>query len=128
MKSLQIWKMCSLATCTSHPFRLYFSNPWYATYKISPNMKRNHSFSTAFLLQHFCGTSCFCDILQKSWKRRFFVLSKTSINYYQLRFFKDGNKREKPLGQINLYQYVHNHIINKTLLLLTLHNHIINKT
>ncbi|XP_017338657.1 pleckstrin homology domain-containing family S member 1 isoform X1 [Ictalurus punctatus] len=40
----------------------------------------------------------------KSWKRRFFVLSKTSVNYYQLRFFKDGNKREKPLGQINLYQ------------------------
>ncbi|KAF4085053.1 hypothetical protein AMELA_G00112970 [Ameiurus melas] len=40
----------------------------------------------------------------KSWKRRFFVLSKTSANHYQLKFFKDGNRKEKPLGQINLYQ------------------------
>ncbi|KAM9462908.1 pleckstrin homology domain-containing family S member 1-like [Clarias gariepinus] len=40
----------------------------------------------------------------KSWKRRYFVLSKTPSNEYQLKFFKDENNREKPQGQINLYQ------------------------
>ncbi|XP_058262555.1 pleckstrin homology domain-containing family S member 1-like [Hemibagrus wyckioides] len=40
----------------------------------------------------------------KSWKRRYFVLDKTTANKYELKFFKDENRREKPLGQINLYQ------------------------
>ncbi|MCI4384338.1 hypothetical protein PGIGA_G00037540 [Pangasianodon gigas] len=40
----------------------------------------------------------------KSWKRRYFVLSKTPANHYELKFFKDENRRAKPLGQINLYQ------------------------
>ncbi|XP_060795918.1 pleckstrin homology domain-containing family S member 1-like isoform X2 [Neoarius graeffei] len=40
----------------------------------------------------------------KSWKRRFFVLSKMPINHYELKFFKDESRREKPLGQIQLYQ------------------------
>lgn len=61
--------------------------------------------------------SCLLEFLQKSWKRRFFVLSKTNENHYELTFFKDENKREKPLGQINLYRYVHNHIINTTLII-----------
>ncbi|XP_060714117.1 uncharacterized protein LOC132838032 [Tachysurus vachellii] len=40
----------------------------------------------------------------KSWKRRYFVLSKTPGNLYELKFFRDKNKRDKPLGQINLYE------------------------
>ncbi|XP_034165324.2 pleckstrin homology domain-containing family S member 1-like isoform X2 [Pangasianodon hypophthalmus] len=39
----------------------------------------------------------------KSWKRRYFVLSKTPANHYELKFFKDENRRGKHLGQINLY-------------------------
>ncbi|GAA6110299.1 pleckstrin homology domain-containing family S member 1-like isoform X1 [Tachysurus ichikawai] len=40
----------------------------------------------------------------KSWKRRYFVLNKTPGNLYELKFFRDKNKRDKPLGQINLYE------------------------
>ncbi|KAF7705375.1 pleckstrin homology domain-containing family S member 1-like [Silurus meridionalis] len=40
----------------------------------------------------------------KSWKRRYFVLSKNPENKYELKFFKDENKREKPMGTINIYQ------------------------
>ncbi|KAI5623305.1 hypothetical protein C0J50_17092, partial [Silurus asotus] len=40
----------------------------------------------------------------KSWKRRYFVLSKNPENHYELKFFKDENKREKPMGTINIYQ------------------------
>ncbi|XP_062860021.1 pleckstrin homology domain-containing family S member 1-like [Trichomycterus rosablanca] len=39
----------------------------------------------------------------KSWKRRFFVLTRTPENIYELKFYRDEN-REKPIGQINMYQ------------------------
>ncbi|XP_047672988.1 pleckstrin homology domain-containing family S member 1-like isoform X2 [Tachysurus fulvidraco] len=40
----------------------------------------------------------------KSWKRRYFVLSKTPGNLYELKFFRDKNKRDKQLGQISLHE------------------------
>ncbi|KAL7869259.1 hypothetical protein AOLI_G00132470 [Acnodon oligacanthus] len=40
----------------------------------------------------------------KSWKHRFFVLSKTDAHLHKLKYFKDANKRDKPAGEINLYQ------------------------
>ncbi|XP_060714172.1 pleckstrin homology domain-containing family S member 1-like isoform X2 [Tachysurus vachellii] len=40
----------------------------------------------------------------KSWKRRYFVLNKTPGNLYELKFFRDKNKRDKQLGQINLHE------------------------
>nr|XP_055031989.1 pleckstrin homology domain-containing family S member 1-like [Misgurnus anguillicaudatus] len=38
----------------------------------------------------------------KSWRRRFFVLSKEGEDNYRLAYFKTDNKREKPLGEIDL--------------------------
>ncbi|XP_065118733.2 pleckstrin homology domain-containing family S member 1-like isoform X2 [Paramisgurnus dabryanus] len=38
----------------------------------------------------------------KSWRRRFFVLSKEGEDNYQLAYFKTNKKREKPLGEIDL--------------------------
>ncbi|XP_056325876.1 pleckstrin homology domain-containing family S member 1 [Danio aesculapii] len=39
---------------------------------------------------------------QKSWKRRFFVLSKTVDNNHQLTYYPSNEKRDKPLGKIDL--------------------------
>lgn len=94
----------------SPPQTLFKSLVYYLT--ISPYLNRAQSFNTALLQQNFCVTSCFCELLQKSWKWRYFVLSKTPANKYELKFFKDENRREKPLGQINLYQYVYKHVID----------------
>ncbi|KAL1264539.1 hypothetical protein QQF64_004894 [Cirrhinus molitorella] len=38
----------------------------------------------------------------KSWRRRFFVLSKTSENFYQLIYHANNERRDKPLGEIHL--------------------------
>jgi len=43
--------------------------------------------------------------LQKSWKRRFFVLLKYSNNIFQLKYYKNEEKN-KPLGDIDLSKYV----------------------
>ncbi|KAL6475357.1 hypothetical protein MHYP_G00163970 [Metynnis hypsauchen] len=40
----------------------------------------------------------------KSWKHRFFVLSKTDAHFHKLKYFKDANKRDKSTGEIDLYQ------------------------
>ncbi|KAI4872806.1 hypothetical protein NFI96_016132 [Prochilodus magdalenae] len=40
----------------------------------------------------------------KSWKRRYFVLTKTDGPFYELKYYKDANKTDKPIGEINLYQ------------------------
>ncbi|XP_041123721.1 pleckstrin homology domain-containing family S member 1-like isoform X2 [Polyodon spathula] len=39
---------------------------------------------------------------QKSWKRRFFVFYKTSDNVHFLKYYKDEDDRDKPLGGIDL--------------------------
>ncbi|XP_073722609.1 uncharacterized protein plekhs1.4 [Misgurnus anguillicaudatus] len=39
---------------------------------------------------------------QKSWRHRFFVLSKAGEDNYQLAYYKNIEKREKPLGVIDL--------------------------
>ncbi|KAG1954930.1 pleckstrin homology domain-containing family S member 1-like isoform X2 [Pimephales promelas] len=38
----------------------------------------------------------------KSWKRRFFVLSKTDEDDYHLTYYTNNEKRDKPVGEINL--------------------------
>ncbi|XP_050979646.1 pleckstrin homology domain-containing family S member 1-like [Labeo rohita] len=38
----------------------------------------------------------------KSWKRRFFALSKTSEDAYQLTYHANNEKKDKPLGEIDL--------------------------
>ncbi|XP_058650621.1 pleckstrin homology domain-containing family S member 1-like isoform X2 [Onychostoma macrolepis] len=38
----------------------------------------------------------------KSWKRRFFVLSKTGEDAYQLTYHANNERRDKPLGEIDL--------------------------
>ncbi|XP_076855414.1 pleckstrin homology domain-containing family S member 1-like isoform X2 [Brachyhypopomus gauderio] len=40
----------------------------------------------------------------KSWKRRYFVLSKAGGNNYELKYFKDETKKDKIVGEINLYE------------------------
>nr|XP_055031630.1 pleckstrin homology domain-containing family S member 1-like [Misgurnus anguillicaudatus] len=40
--------------------------------------------------------------LMKSWRHRFFVLSKAGEDNYQLAYYKNIEKREKPLGVIDL--------------------------
>ncbi|XP_016107726.1 pleckstrin homology domain-containing family S member 1-like [Sinocyclocheilus grahami] len=39
---------------------------------------------------------------QKSWKHRFFVLSKTGEESYQLTYYANNERRDKPLGEIDL--------------------------
>ncbi|XP_016427681.1 pleckstrin homology domain-containing family S member 1 [Sinocyclocheilus rhinocerous] len=39
---------------------------------------------------------------QKSWKHRFFVLSKTGEDSYQLTYYANNERRDKPLGEIDL--------------------------
>ncbi|XP_072523473.1 pleckstrin homology domain-containing family S member 1-like [Salminus brasiliensis] len=40
----------------------------------------------------------------KSWKRRFFVLSMVNGHLHELKYYKDENKRDKPIGEIELYE------------------------
>ncbi len=61
---------------------------------------------------HFTNLShahiCFPNhCLQKSWKRRFFVLLKYRDNTCQLKYYKNEEKN-KPLGDIDLSKYVQN--------------------
>uniref|UniRef100_A0A8C2FJ97 PH domain-containing protein n=1 Tax=Cyprinus carpio TaxID=7962 RepID=A0A8C2FJ97_CYPCA len=42
---------------------------------------------------------------QKSWKRRFFELSKTGEDYYQLTYYANNERRDKPSGEIDLSRY-----------------------
>ncbi|XP_077056753.1 pleckstrin homology domain-containing family S member 1 [Siphateles boraxobius] len=42
----------------------------------------------------------------KSWKHRFFVLSKTSEDVYHLTYYTNHEKRDKPLGMIDLSKII----------------------
>ncbi|CAM4710747.1 unnamed protein product [Leuciscus chuanchicus] len=42
----------------------------------------------------------------KSWKRRFFVLSKTGEDAYYLTYYTNNEKRDKPLGKIDLSKII----------------------
>ncbi|XP_077056752.1 uncharacterized protein LOC143709874 [Siphateles boraxobius] len=42
----------------------------------------------------------------KSWKHRFFVLSKTSEDVYHLTYYTNNEKRDKPLGMIDLSKII----------------------
>uniref|UniRef100_A0A671KMJ6 PH domain-containing protein n=1 Tax=Sinocyclocheilus anshuiensis TaxID=1608454 RepID=A0A671KMJ6_9TELE len=42
---------------------------------------------------------------QKSWKHRFFVLSKMGEDSYQLTYYANNERRDKPLGEIDLSKY-----------------------
>uniref|UniRef100_A0A673IN26 PH domain-containing protein n=1 Tax=Sinocyclocheilus rhinocerous TaxID=307959 RepID=A0A673IN26_9TELE len=49
----------------------------------------------------YTGYLSFIYLSQKSWKRRFFVLSKTGEDY-QLTYHANNEKRNKPLGEIDI--------------------------
>ncbi len=58
------------------------------------------------LWSFFSFCICFPNLfLQKSWKRRFFVLLKYRDNKCQLKYYKNEEKN-KPLGDIDLSTYV----------------------
>lgn len=57
-----------------------------------------------FLL-HFLFLSFMC-LLQKSWKKRYFVLFKISEQEHQLKYFRNPDEMEKPLGGIDLSKCV----------------------
>ncbi|CAM4710759.1 unnamed protein product [Leuciscus chuanchicus] len=42
----------------------------------------------------------------KSWKRRFFVLSKTGEDAYYLTYYTNNEKRDKPLGKIDISKII----------------------
>uniref|UniRef100_W5L629 Pleckstrin homology domain containing S1, tandem duplicate 2 n=2 Tax=Astyanax mexicanus TaxID=7994 RepID=W5L629_ASTMX len=40
----------------------------------------------------------------KSWKRRYFVLTMINGHLHELKYYRDENKKDKPLGEIDLYE------------------------
>lgn len=57
-----------------------------------------------YFIKHNCSLNHF--FLQKSWKLRYFVLFKLSDHDHQLRYFRSATDKDRPLGGIDLSQYV----------------------
>lgn len=45
--------------------------------------------------------------IQKTWKWRFFILVKIRDDAYHLRYYERKEKKDKPLGTIDMSEYAH---------------------